>query len=165
MAWSQVSQWEIEECHGGVLLTLRGEGATTPLVVPGWTQDDLEAVMRTTAGASANVPRATPAGTSAGGGGGGAAADDAETAADAPEPVAEAFAATLAPAASQTETGTETPAGPSGDPRRWRLRRPSARTWKAVVTFVLLGLLATAVTLVLLQSAGVINWGFLGPTA
>ncbi len=174
MSWSQVSQWEIEERDGGVLLTLRGEGATTPLVVPGWTQDDLEAVMRTTAGASATAPRATP-------GGAGAAADaaaatdtaadadatdtaaDAADAADAPEPVAEAFAATLAPAAGQTET--ETPADTGGNPRRWRLPRPSARTWKAVVTLVLLGLLATAVTLVLLQSAGVINWGFLGPTA
>ncbi len=30
---------------------------------------------------------------------------------------------------------------------------------------VLLGLLAAAVVLVLLQSAGVIDWGFLGPTA
>ena len=160
MSWSQVSQWEIEECRGGVLLTLRGEGATTPLVVPGWAQDDLEAVMRTTAGASADVPTATPAGAGAGAGADAAAAA-AETAADAPEPVAEAFAAALAPAVGQTET----PAGPSGNPRHWRLRRPSAGTWKAVVTLVLLGLLATAVTLVLLQSAGVINWGFLGPTA
>ena len=33
------------------------------------------------------------------------------------------------------------------------------------MTVVLLGVLAAAVTLVLLQSAGVINWGFLGPTA
>ncbi len=34
-----------------------------------------------------------------------------------------------------------------------------------MVTVLLLGVLATAVTLVLLQSAGVINWSFLGPTA
>ena len=33
------------------------------------------------------------------------------------------------------------------------------------MTVVLLGVLATAVTLVLLQSAGVISWGFLGPIA
>jgi hypothetical protein len=33
------------------------------------------------------------------------------------------------------------------------------------VTIVLLGALATAVTLVLLQSAGVISWSFLGPVA
>jgi hypothetical protein len=30
---------------------------------------------------------------------------------------------------------------------------------------VLLGVLAAAITLVLLQSAGVINWSFLGPVA
>ena len=46
MSWDRVSQWEIEERRGGVLLTLRGGGAITPLVVPGWTLDDLEAVMR-----------------------------------------------------------------------------------------------------------------------
>ena len=34
-----------------------------------------------------------------------------------------------------------------------------------MTTVVLLGVLAAAVTLVLLQSAGVIDWGFLGPTA
>jgi hypothetical protein len=34
-----------------------------------------------------------------------------------------------------------------------------------LVTVALLGALATAVTVVLLQSAGVINWSFLGPVA
>ncbi len=33
------------------------------------------------------------------------------------------------------------------------------------MTVALLAVLATAVTLVLLQSAGIISWGFLGPTA
>ena len=33
------------------------------------------------------------------------------------------------------------------------------------MTVLLLGLLATAVTLILLQSAGIISWGFLGPTS
>ena len=33
------------------------------------------------------------------------------------------------------------------------------------MTIVLLGVLATAVTVVLLQSAGVISWSFLGPVA
>ncbi len=33
------------------------------------------------------------------------------------------------------------------------------------MTVVLLGVLAAAVMLVLLQSAGVISWGFLGPMA
>ena len=46
-----------------------------------------------------------------------------------------------------------------------RTRRRRAPSWKVVATAVLLGLLATAVTLVLLQSAGVISWSFLGPTA
>jgi hypothetical protein len=36
---------------------------------------------------------------------------------------------------------------------------------RTVVTVALLGVLATAIILVLLQSAGVINWGFLGPTS
>jgi hypothetical protein len=36
--------------------------------------------------------------------------------------------------------------------------------WKAVVTIVLLGVLAAAVTIVLLQSAGIITWNILGPT-
>jgi len=43
--------------------------------------------------------------------------------------------------------------------------RPRRVAWKPILTIVLLGLLATAVTLVLLQSAGIISWGFLGPTA
>ena len=46
MPWDRVSQWEIEEHEGYVLLTLRGNGAATPLVVPGWTLDDLEVLMR-----------------------------------------------------------------------------------------------------------------------
>jgi hypothetical protein len=35
--------------------------------------------------------------------------------------------------------------------------------WKVVVAIALLGVLATAVTIVLLQSAGIIDWSFLGP--
>jgi hypothetical protein len=37
--------------------------------------------------------------------------------------------------------------------------------WKPLVAVVLLSVLAAGVTLVLLQSAGVIHWGFLGPVA
>jgi hypothetical protein len=48
--------------------------------------------------------------------------------------------------------------------RSWR-RRSSPVPWKAVVTLVLLGVLATAVTIVLLQSAGIISWSILGPTS
>ena len=56
MPWDRVSQWEIEERRGGVLLTLRGDGSTTPLVVPGWSPDDLEVLMRNTAGAVTMAP-------------------------------------------------------------------------------------------------------------
>ena len=65
------------------------------------------------------------------------------------------------------ETSSRMPAVPSRMERlrRIRTRRRRAPSWKGVATAVLLGLLATAVTLVLLQSAGVISWSFLGPTA
>jgi len=49
--------------------------------------------------------------------------------------------------------------------RRQAARRPRRSTWKTLVTIVLLGVLATAVVVVLLQSAGVISWSFLGPVA
>jgi len=59
--------------------------------------------------------------------------------------------------------GAEEAAARGRQPRlRTRRRRVGA---KAVLTVVLLVVLATAVTLVLLQSAGVIDWGFLGRTA
>ena len=51
MGWDRIAQWEIEERPDCVVLTLRGGGSVTPLVVKGWTLDDLETVMReTTAG-------------------------------------------------------------------------------------------------------------------
>ena len=61
MGWDRVSQWEIEERPGCVVLTLRGGGSVTPLMVKDWTLDDLETVMRdTTAGSrrsnTASVP-------------------------------------------------------------------------------------------------------------
>jgi len=139
MSWSRVSQWEIEERPGYVLLTLRGFGAATPLVVTGWTLDDLEVLMRElTADSAGPVPDAPGAGTVV------------------PAPVAPADPA----------WATATPAAPT-EPRaaRRRRRRRQRLSWKAVTTVVLLGVLAAAVTLVLLQSAGVIDWGFLGPTA
>jgi hypothetical protein len=46
LSWERVSEWEIEHRRGGVLLTLRGGGAVTPLVIPHWKMDDLEAVLR-----------------------------------------------------------------------------------------------------------------------
>ena len=60
---------------------------------------------------------------------------------------------------------------PAGEPvqpraaRRQAARRPRRSIGKAFVTIVLLGVLATAVVVVLLQSAGVISWSFLGPVA
>jgi hypothetical protein len=112
MTWERITQWEIEEQPGCLVLTLRGGGSVTPLMVKGWTLEDLERVMReTTTG----------------------------------EPQAQMPAPVVTPRAD---------------------RRPPRRSvGKMLVTVVLLGVLATAVALVLLQSAGVISWGFLGPTA
>jgi hypothetical protein len=126
MPWDRISQWEIEERTGCVLLTLRGGGSVTPLVVKGWSPEDLETVLRE-ATESDGAPAAT----------------------------------TLEPEPVQVAARTE-PVQPRAARRKATRRRG---TWKLLVTVVLLGLLATAVTLVLLQSAGVISWGFLGPTA
>ena len=52
-----------------------------------------------------------------------------------------------------------------GAPRPAVGRAGRHRIWKPLVTIALLGILATAVTLVLLQSAGFIDWAFLGPVA
>ena len=142
MPWDLVSQCEIAERRDGVLLTLRGGGATTVLVVPGWTLDDLETVLRATVGATPAAPAPAPAPAAAPGGG----------------------TASVEPPAGGTTPRTR--AGPSVMEGRRRFRAWSWPTtsWKVAGTAVLLGLLATAVTLVLLQSAGVISWGFLGPT-
>jgi hypothetical protein len=149
LSWDHVSEWEIEDRRGGVLLTLRGRGAVTPLVVPRWTVDELEVVLRdaTTAtppppaGAVAPVPAAPPAPAS-------------------PPAAAPAPAATAAPTAEPGPTAASPPAT-----RPEQRRQPRFAPWKVVVTVTLLAVLATAVTLVLLQSAGVIDLGFLGPTA
>jgi hypothetical protein len=133
MSWSRVSQWEIEERRDYCLLTLRGDGATTPLVVPGWTLDDLEILMRElTAG---EVTAGSPG------------------------------AADASPGATEESSSTAPAPAESRADRRRRQRLQSLLSWKAVTAVVLLGLLAAAVALVLLQSAGVIDWGFLGPTA
>jgi hypothetical protein len=134
MTWDRVTQWEIEERTGCVLLTLRGSGSVTPLVVKGWTLDDLEAVIR--------QATAEPAGPAA------VAVESAPPTASVPE-VAPAETAPVLPRAA----------------RRQAARARRRGTWKPFVTVGLLVLLGTAVTLVLLQSAGIISWGFLGPTA
>ncbi len=204
MAWSRVSEWEIEERKGYVLLTLRGRGAITPLIVPGWSLDDLEILMRdVTSGAVTYVPDgpapsfdaveengAVPAAAAAAGAA--AAATEAPTARtrtrrkSVHSPPADAAAATAAATAAAavtpapTAAPTAAPAPESQEPApptssRAERRQASSKqrrtlgsltlTWKAVVAIALLGVLATAVTLVLLQSAGIIDWGFLGPVA
>ena len=151
MSWDRISEWEIEERNGYVLLILRGQGATTPLVVPDWTLDDLEILMRDVTsgdGGHAHQPDVPEP----------AAADETRGAASA------AVAVVPAPAAAQ---GVPAPAVPA----RVEQRKLAARgawmrlSWRVVVTVALLGILATAVILVLLQSAGIIDWSFLGPVA
>jgi nucleoid-associated protein YgaU len=169
MTWDRISAWEIEEHDEYVLLTLRGGGATTPIVVRDWTLDDLEVVMReVTTGTTGVIP----------------ASESEAVVAPGPAPaVAQAVAPVPAPAPAGEEQGpqgaqaAEAAAGtahatepPAQSRSEWRRRRLGPRNvlrggWRAVVTVVLLGLLAVAVTLVLLQSAGVIKWGFLGPVA
>ncbi len=162
MSWDRVSEWEIEERKGHVLLTLRGQGATTPLVVPGWTLDDLELLMRdVTSGDIADVPNGSE-----------------PEVADRDEGATGAAVAVVAPSAPAAPPPAQAAPPPASDapapavPTRAERRRRSARgarrrgiSWRAVVTVVLLGVLAAAVILVLLQSAGVIDWSFLGPVA
>jgi hypothetical protein len=168
MSWDRVSEWEIEERKGYVLLTLRGQGATTPLVVPGWTLENLEVLMRdVTAAGTEHVPN-VPEPVVADGNDGGTSAAIAVVASPAP--------ATAAPVQAVPASAFETPAAatgaPASTPTRAERRKLAARgawwrrlSWKAVVTVVLLGVLATAVILVLLQSAGILDWSFLGPVA
>jgi hypothetical protein len=226
MAWNRVSEWEIEERKGYVLLTLRGRGATTPLIVPGWSLDDLEILMRnvtsgaltyvpdgpapsfdgveengTAPGAAAAVPTAAPAARTRPRRKSVPPVAAAATAAAAVTPVAPApataSASVPAPApaartrprrksvppvaaaatAAAAVTPVVTPAPPTAPapaPTRAERRQAAKQrrtlgsltlTWKAVVTIALLAVLAVAVTLVLLQSAGIISWGFLGPVA
>lgn len=206
LSWDRVSQWEIEEHPGYVLLTLRGAGAATPLVVPGWSLDDLEVLMRdvtadpgeyvadngtplvdqpangataapaapdpvaaapttrapTTRPPSKRAAKATPLTP---------AAAPAKSTATAPAPAlspatASTPAKTTAPAPARATAPAPAPTQPRAERRRQRRRTESTWLgWKPVVTAVLLCALAAGVTLVLLQSAGVINWGFLGPVA
>ena len=157
VSWDRVSQWEIREHEGDVLLTLRGSGsgAATPFVVPGWTLDDLEVLMRDV---TSDHVRQSPDNGRA-------------TARGVPEPVeaapaprattARPRAGARAPVAGGDDHSAPVQSQPRAERRHQRRRKQPA--WKPVVTVVLLSALAAGVTLVLLQSAGVINWGFLGP--
>jgi hypothetical protein len=162
MSWDRVSEWEIEERKGYVLLTLRGQGATTPLVVRDWTLDDLETLMRdVTSGGTAEVPDVPePVAADRNERGTGAALAVVAT----PAPATPAPVRAVAPPASDAPA----PAVPTRAERRKRAAGGAWRrrlTWRTVVTVALLGILATAVIVVLLQSAGVIDWSFLGPVA
>jgi hypothetical protein len=146
MTWERIEQWEIEERSGCILLTLRGGGSVTPLMVKGWNLEDLETVMRDVTGGTA------------------AAGSDRESPVPAvaePPPAAEA-AGPLQPELEPQPVSE--PVQPRAA-RRQAARRPRRNISKALVAIVLLGVLATAVVVVLLQSAGVISWSFLGPVA
>jgi hypothetical protein len=172
MSWDRVSEWEIEERKGYVLLTLRGQGAATPLVVPGWTLDDLEVLMREVTSNGAPHQTDAPGPVTNDGNDGVASAAVAVVATPAPPTPAPPTPAPVqspvpAPAAA-TAKEAPAPAAPTRAERRRRVAREARRrrlTWRAVVAVVLLGLLASAVILVLLQSAGIIDWSFLGPVA
>jgi hypothetical protein len=128
MTWERISEWEIDERPGCLVLTLRGGGSVTPLLVKGWALEDLETVMREATSGPVQPGAVAPA-------------------TDVVEAIAPAAAAAVPRAARR---------------QRSHPRRNGA---KLLVTIVLLGVLATAVTVVLLQSAGVIDWAFLGPVA
>ncbi len=148
MTWDRIAQWELEERSDCLVLTLRGGGSVTPLMVKGWTLEDLETVMRdATEGTAGAEPGRDPT----------------------PAPVVEA-ALSSAPGCrpSRPQPQPVSAAGTSRHSRAARrqgARRPGRSAWKSLLTLVLLGALAAAVVVVLLQSAGVISWSFLGPVA
>jgi hypothetical protein len=141
MTWERISEWEIDERPGCVVLTLRGGGSVTPLLVKGWALEDLETVMRE---ATSGPVRSGTAAVVA-------------PAREVPE--------ALAPEVDVVEAIA--PAAAAAVPRAARRQagHPRRSGAKMLATIVLLGVLATAVTVVLLQSAGVIDWAFLGPVA
>ena len=147
MTWERIAQWDLEEQPDCIVLTLRGGGSVTPLMVKGWNLADLETVMRDategTAEADAAAESPLPA----------VAGERSPSEGTAPQP--------------QPQTQTQPPSEPAQprSSRRQAARRPRRSMWKTLVTVVLLGVLATAVVVVLLQSAGVISWSFLGPVA
>jgi len=83
----------------------------------------------------------------------------------------DAVAVAPPPGPVEAPPATSDAPAPSVAPSPAQWLKPGARgerrrlSWRVVVTVVLLGVLATAVILVLLQSAGVIHLSFLGPTA
>ncbi len=182
LAWARVTGWEVEARESGVLLTLRGTKASTALLVPGWTVDELEARLRAlTENSRARGPEeALPLLGVATSLAPQARRDEAAAEPPAAEPSApEPAAATAATATAQPEeptvddtdaaastTGPEAARGNAPGPHRpAKLSALIGAHGKVIVTVALLGVLAAAVTIVLLQSAGVISWSFLGPTS
>jgi hypothetical protein len=154
MTWERIAQWEIQERPGCLVLTLRGGGSVTPLVVKGWTLEDLETVMReATTGATDPPPAA-------------AVTSEAVTSEAVTSEAVEPEAVEPEAAVPRSAPPTSAPCAPvPRSTRRQAARAPRRSVWRVFVTIVLLCALATAVTLVLLQSAGVISWSFLGPVA
>jgi hypothetical protein len=186
LSWDRVSEWEIEERKRDVLLTLRGAGASTPLVVPGWSVEDLETLMRElTSGSTAYIPEEPALVDLAGE----VLSDEEEALAveaeveagtaqvvqqPSPQPPVDApLHQTYEPvvpvvteeAEAAEADGAALPGLAARVARAARRKRRRRAPWKPVVTVLLLGVLATAVILVLLQSAGIIAWSFLGPTS
>ena len=56
MDWERITEWEIVSRRGGVRLVLRGGGSVTPMVVPGWQVDDLDAALRDATGPEDEPP-------------------------------------------------------------------------------------------------------------
>jgi hypothetical protein len=156
MTWERIEQWDLDEQPDCIVLTLRGGGSVTPLMVKGWNLSDLDAVMRdATEGTSeADAAPGPPVP---------AVAEELSPSAEAASPQPE----TRTQPETQTQPQPETPGEPAQAraSRRQAAQRPRRSGWKTLVTIVLLGALATAVVVVLLQSAGVIDWSFLGPVA
>ncbi len=161
LTWDKVSEWEIEEQEGDVLLTLQQGDAATPLLIPGWSAADLAAMLRQL---TERPAQAKAAATPVRGKNPVRTKNPAETiAGDAPgaQPPHAACPGVAEPLGASPGAATETGEEPGARGTSRRARRHVS--WKAVVAVALLGVLATAVALVLLQSAGVINWSFLGP--
>jgi hypothetical protein len=153
LTWDRVSAWEIEELEGDVVLTLQGAGAATPLLISGWSATDLAARLRQLTDQPAQVTDS-------------AQVEEADAPAAEPRGAAKLGVVELpgpAPGAGD-KTDESGAARERAADRVWHRLTGSPLPWKAVVTVALLGVLAAAVTLVLLQSAGIISWNFLGPT-
>jgi hypothetical protein len=159
MTWERISQWEIQERPDCLVLTLRGGGSVTPLMVKGWTLEDLETVMREATTGASDLPSAAAVTSEV-------VTSEVVTSEVVTSEVVTSEAVTSEAVTSEAVTSEAAAGAPAPRSTRRRAARPRRRSaWRVFVTIVLLGALATAVILVLLQSAGVISWSFLGPVA